>query len=88
MARPPRLRSAADGSTSSHCFGEVYGAGLAGALAVGRSLSGLLFEVSSRDPMALAVVAIALVAVAAVACCLPARRATLDDPIRALRRDG
>ena len=63
-------------------------AGVAGALAVGRALSGLLFEVSARHPMTLAVVAVALVAVAAVACYLPARRATLDDPIRALRCDG
>ena len=63
-------------------------AGIACALAVGRVLSGLLFEVSARDPMTLAVVATTLVAVAALACYVPARRATLDDPVRALRCDG
>jgi predicted permease len=63
-------------------------AGVASALAVGRVLSGLLFDVSPRDPMTLAAVAMTLVAVAALACYVPARRATLDDPIRVLRCDG
>jgi predicted permease len=60
-------------------------AGLAGALALGRVLSGLLFGVSSTDPLTMSVVAAVLLIVAAAACYVPALRATRSDPLVALR---
>lgn len=60
-------------------------AGVVGALAVGRLLGSLVFGVSPSDPLTYSAVAATLTLVAAVACYLPARRATRADPIRALR---
>ena len=59
--------------------------GLAGALALGQSLSGLLYGVAPRDLTTLVATSVALAAVAAVACWLPARRATRISPTIALR---
>ena len=59
--------------------------GIAGALAVGRILRGLLFEVTPADPLTLASVAVVLLGVAAVACYIPAFRVTRADPLAALR---
>ena len=61
--------------------------GLAGALAAGRAVSALLFEVSPSDPATLGVVVALLGAVAMVACYIPARRATRIDPVTALRME-
>jgi len=62
-------------------------AGAVGALALGRTLSALLFGVSSADAAAFTV-AIALALVTAVAACLlPARRAATLDPLAGLRAD-
>jgi predicted permease len=61
--------------------------GLAGALALSRFLQSLLFEVKSTDIMTFASVPVLLAAVAFLACYLPARRATLVDPVVALRND-
>jgi len=60
-------------------------AGVAGALALGRLLSSLLFEVSPADPLTITTVTVALAAVAAFACTVPALRATRVDPMSALR---
>jgi putative ABC transport system permease protein len=60
-------------------------AGLAIALALGRILSGLLFEVRLTDPLTMIAVAIVLTVIAALACYIPARRATRADPVNALR---
>jgi putative ABC transport system permease protein len=60
-------------------------AGALAALAVGRYLASLLFEVSPRDPVAFATACGVLLAVSAVACLVPARRATRVNPIEALR---
>lgn len=59
--------------------------GIAAALAAGRILSGLLFQVSARDPLTIGAVALVLLAVSVAAALGPARRATQVDPIKALR---
>ena len=67
----------------------VLGAGLGvvSALALGRILKSLLYEVSSADPLTFAAVAFVAVAIAALACYAPARRATSADPMSALRSE-
>jgi ABC-type antimicrobial peptide transport system permease subunit len=59
--------------------------GLVGALALGRILRSLLFRVSAADPLTFVLVAALAIAIAALACYLPARRATAVDPVHALR---
>ena len=61
--------------------------GLAGALALTRLLSSLLFQVRASDPVTFAAVVAGLGAVSLLACYIPARRATKVDPISALRHD-
>jgi putative ABC transport system permease protein len=60
-------------------------AGIAGALATARALSGLLYGVSAADPVTFAASSLMLLAVAFLACYLPARRAAKVDPMVALR---
>ena len=59
--------------------------GIAGALALGRLLQALLFEVSPTDPFVSGSVAVVLGVAAALACYAPAHRATRVDPVSALR---
>ena len=61
--------------------------GLAGALALTRLMSALLFTVSATDPLTFAAVPILLAVVALGACFVPARRATQVDPITALKSE-
>ena len=61
--------------------------GVCGALALGRLLWSLLYQVSAADPLTFAAVILAAIAIAAVACYVPARRATSADPMTALRAD-
>jgi hypothetical protein len=59
--------------------------GLAGALALGRFASSLLFGVTPWDPATLAAVTAVLLVIATFACLRPARRAAKVDPMEALR---
>ena len=61
--------------------------GLAGALALTRLMTTLLFEVSPTDPITFGVVALCVILATLLACYIPARRATKVDPIVALRYD-
>jgi putative ABC transport system permease protein len=61
--------------------------GLAGALALSRFMTTLLFEVKPTDPVAYVVVTFMLLSVAILASYLPARRAARIDPIIALRSE-
>ena len=63
------------------------GVGIAGALALGRLLTAQLYEVSPNNPALLAATAVMLGLVALLACVMPARRATLVNPIQALRTE-
>ena len=55
------------------------------ALAFGRLLSSLLFELDGRDPLTIGLVAALLGLVSLAACVIPARRAGRLDPLLALR---
>jgi len=61
--------------------------GIAGAMAVSRSVQGLLFGVTATDPITFGTVAAMLLGVALVACYIPAWRATRVDPTMALRAE-
>jgi putative ABC transport system permease protein len=61
--------------------------GLAGAFAASRALNSLLYGVGALDVPALIGALFTLAAVALIACYLPARRASLVDPIEALRTE-
>jgi ABC-type lipoprotein release transport system permease subunit len=61
--------------------------GLAGAIAIARSLQSLLFDVAPADPLALGTVSLVMLITSAFACYLPARRAALVDPVIALRSE-
>jgi predicted permease len=62
-------------------------AGLLAAAGVARLLGSLLVGVKDTDPVTFAAVAILAVTTAAVACFLPARRATSANPVRLLRSE-
>jgi len=59
--------------------------GVAGAVALTRVLSSLLYDVTPTDPVTLALVSCVLVVVALLASFIPARRAARIDPMVALR---
>ena len=61
--------------------------GLAGALAFGRILSSVLFNVAATDPSTFLLSALLLTLVAIAACLGPANRATKVDPMIALRTE-
>jgi putative ABC transport system permease protein len=61
--------------------------GLAGAFAMTRVLQRFLFGVTPTDPLAFAAVTLALIAVGMTAAWIPARRATVIDPVTALRAE-
>ena len=61
--------------------------GLAGGLALSRTVQSLVYGVEVRDPKIYLVVAAILTAVALAACFIPARRAAVVDPMVALREE-
>lgn len=61
--------------------------GVLGALAAGRVLASQLYGVSPSDPLVLLAAAATIALVGAVACYVPARRATRVDPMTALRSE-
>ncbi len=61
--------------------------GVAGAYGLGLFLASFMPRMIATDPVALAGTAVLLFAVAALACWLPARRATKVDPLEALRAE-
>lgn len=61
--------------------------GSVAAVILGRSVEGLLFEVSGTDPLVLGTVALILLGAAFLAIYLPARRLTTLDPAIALRSE-
>jgi putative ABC transport system permease protein len=61
--------------------------GVAGALAVGRAMRGLLFNVEPTDPVTFTATSALFAAVALVACVVPARRALSVQPVTALRAE-
>jgi putative ABC transport system permease protein len=61
--------------------------GVAGAVWLSRFIQALVFQVSPIDPISLVAVAILFLAVAALACFVPAWRASRIDPMLALRQE-
>ncbi|MDQ3118123.1 MAG: ABC transporter permease [Verrucomicrobiota bacterium] len=62
-------------------------AGIAAALALGRLLTAQLYEISPHNPLLLGATAGILGLAALLACLFPARRATLLNPVEALRAE-
>jgi putative ABC transport system permease protein len=77
------LKLVLTGAMSLVLLGTVIG--LAGAYAITRVMSHLLFQVTPTDLVTFAAVPLVLLGVAFIACLLPARRATTVDPLVALR---
>jgi putative ABC transport system permease protein len=61
--------------------------GIAGSLALTRTVESLLFGVTATDPLIFGGVTMLLVGAALLACFIPAQRATKVDPMVALRHD-
>ena len=61
--------------------------GLAGALALGRVLSSVIYGVSARDILTFATVAVLMSGIGMLASIVPAYRATRVDPMKTLRED-
>jgi ABC-type antimicrobial peptide transport system permease subunit len=85
-ARPAHILSTVAGQAAIVTVAGIV-VGLAGALALGRTMATLVFGVSTRDPITFAIVPALLAIVATAATLVPARRAARVDPMVALRED-
>ena len=76
------IEGAGDGVLRQGMLPVVAGlaSGAVAALIIGRYLASLLFAVSPRDPLAFAAAGTVLLVVSAMACLIPARRATKVNP--------
>ncbi len=72
-------------AVSLTCIGMALG--MAGSVAAGRLMTGLLFETKTSDPATYVEVALALLTLTTAAALAPARRAVRVDPMTALRTD-
>jgi putative ABC transport system permease protein len=61
--------------------------GIIAAFALGRLIAAQLYQTSAHNPMLLGGATVLLALTALIACLLPARRATLVDPVQALRAE-
>ncbi len=61
--------------------------GIPAALASGRLVKAFLYGISPQDPLTIVLGSIVLAGAAALACLIPARRATRVDPMVALRNE-
>ncbi len=61
--------------------------GMVAALAVGRLLSAILFDIAPADPMSAAFALLLLASIGLGAACIPALRATRVDPVEVLRAE-
>jgi predicted permease len=79
------LRMVVGGGMKLATVGVVVG--LLAALWLARYVASMLFGVTSLDPVSYSVTAAVLLTVSAIACYIPARRATTVDPLVALRAE-
>jgi putative ABC transport system permease protein len=79
------LRMVVGGGMKLATVGVVVG--LVAALWLARYVASMLFGVTSLDPVSYSVTAAVLLTVSAIACYIPARRATTVDPLVALRAE-
>jgi putative ABC transport system permease protein len=63
------------------------GLGILGALALTRLMTSLLFGIPPDDPFTFASVSMLLSLIALLACYVPARKASMVDPLVALRHE-
>jgi ABC-type antimicrobial peptide transport system permease subunit len=61
--------------------------GVAGAVASGRVIEAMLYEVSPRDPAVIGAASLLIVVIGLAAAFVPARRATRVDPMQVLRQE-
>jgi ABC-type antimicrobial peptide transport system permease subunit len=65
--------------------GMAFGVGFS--LILARSVTALLYGVKPGDPYTLGMVSVLLISISAIASYIPARRATLTDPLKAVRME-